>query len=480
MLGLGITDKVEKKIYISGLVLLFMSIILGTYFSFYWLYLLPVMAAGIFLAIVDWRSFYWLFLLSIPFSIEIFLPGGLATTVPDEPMMWFLLLASILILISQKKLVPAWFIKNPLTLLMAIHYIWLFACLILSEIFLPSLKYFIAKTWFLNAFFVLPVYFFRSKDDFKRAFRYIFIPFMILFIIIFIRHYFMKFGFRESNIVVRPFFFNHVDHSTILSMCLPMFIIAYQLSKGNKTIRIVLLLAILFLIPATLVAQARAAMLAMVFSGVVYFAFNKKIGHWIMPIFYTCVIALVIGLIYNQNYIALKPDFKHTYSQTSFSNLVKATVSGKDMSSMERLYRWIASVRMSQERPLTGVGPNNWYEFYKNHALSEFRTYVSRNPERSTTHNYFIFMLVEQGWPAMIIYGLLVLVYFIHAQRVYWRIEDPFYRKIVLGLAMTFGAAFVNNFFSELLETHKIGALFFMSISLTIIVNHLAQKKEVN
>ncbi len=476
----GVTDKGEKTIYTWGIVILLLSIIVGTYFSFYWIFLLPLIAAGVFFGIVDWRGFYWLFLLSIPFSIQIYLPGGLSTTLPDEPMMWFLLLVSIFMFIAQKKLVPDWFLKSPMTLMIFLHYIWIVVAVVLSEIFLPSLKYIVAKTWFLNAFFILPIYFFKSKADFVRAFKLIYIPFIIIFVFIFIRHAFLNFGFLESNMAARPFFFNHVDHSTILSMTLPMMIIAYQLFKGHYQIKWLLLGIIIFMIPALFVAQARAAMLAIIFALVIWFAFIKKIGHWIMPLFYAVAISLVAGLIYNQNYVALKPDFRHTYTQPNFASLVKATVAGKDMSSMERLYRWIASVRMSGERPLTGVGPNNWNEFYKTHALSEFRTYVSRNPERSTTHNYFVFMLTEQGWPAMIIYGILIWVYFRYAQRLYWRIQDVFYKKIILGLAMTFGAGFVNNFFSELLETHKIGAIFFLCISLTIIIDNITRNEAAN
>src|SRR5690606_13770312 len=139
----------------------------------------------------------------------------------------------------------------------------------------------------------------------------------------------------------------------------------------------------------------------------------------------------------------------------SFGKLMKATIAGKDMSSMERLYRWIASVRMSNERPITGVGPNNFNDHYKGHAVSMFRTYVWRNEERSTTHNYFLFMLVEQGYPAMFLYAIFLVMVFAYAQKIYYQTNDPFYKKVILGLIMMFGAGFVNNFFSELIETNK-------------------------
>jgi O-antigen ligase len=153
-----------------------------------------------------------------------------------------------------------------------------------------------------------------------------------------------------------------------------------------------------------------------------------------------------------------------------------ATFRGQDMSSMERLYRWIAAVRMSTDRPIVGVGPNAFYYFYKPYAVSSFRTYVSRNTEQSTTHNYFLYMLVEQGWPAMLLYALLLMAFFMVAQRTYHRFKDRFYRYATLGVAMMFAAGFVNNFFSELIETHKVGGLFYLSIGLMVVLAHKSRQ----
>jgi O-antigen ligase len=155
----------------------------------------------------------------------------------------------------------------------------------------------------------------------------------------------------------------------------------------------------------------------------------------------------------------------------NFTDHMIATFRGRDMSSMERVYRWIAAINMSKERPVTGYGPNSFYYYYKPYAVSMFRTYVSRNDERSTTHNYFLFMLVGQGWPAMLLYATLIIVVFAQAQRTYHRFKDPFYKKVTMAVTMMFAGGFVNNFFSELIETHKVGALFYLSIGLLVILD---------
>jgi hypothetical protein len=34
-----------------------------------------------------------------------------------------------------------------------------------------------------------------------------------------------------------------------------------------------------------------------------------------------------------------------------------------------------------------------------------------------------------------------------------------------------FAAGFINNFFSELLETHKVGALFYLAMALLVVLD---------
>ena len=185
----------------------------------------------------------------------------------------------------------------------------------------------------------------------------------------------------------------------------------------------------------------------------------------------------MVYMVRHNKYIDYRPNYEHTYTHFTFADHMIATFRGEDMSSMERLYRWIAAVRMSTDKPLTGYGPNAFYFYYKPYAVSSFRTYVSRNMEQSTTHNYFLYTLVEQGWPGMLLYATLLFIFFIVAQRTYHRFKDRFYRHATAGVAMMFAAGFINNFFSELIETHKVGTMFYLSIALMIV---LEQKSREN
>lgn len=424
------------------------------------------------------KSFYWFFILSIPFSFTIYLSGGsLSTTIPDEPIMWLFLGLTTVMVIYNYKIFPTWYFKDPIIFIFFLQIIWLFVALIFSENFFLSFKYTLARLWFLNAFLIIPIFFFKDKKDFKNAFLLFVIPVSIHAFFAFLWHAKLGFGYQESNAVVFPFYQNHVDYSTILSMVFPLLLVAFSLSKGNLFHRILLRATILFYIPAIIAASARAAILAVVFAFMISFLIRIRKVQFVMPAIFL-IMFLVIGYMSNNNnYFQFRPT-PHTATQETFQEAVVGIFTGKDMSSMERFYRWIAGIRMSQEHPLVGVGPNNFYDNYKPYTVPTFATWVSRNEEQSTTHNYFLLMLVEQGWPAMILYALLLLVVFKRAQTIYHRSSDPFYKKVTMGLIMLFAASFVNNFFSELLETHKVGALFYMSICLLIIIDHITAREE--
>ncbi|KXK41768.1 MAG: O-antigen ligase family protein [Chitinophagaceae bacterium] len=162
----------------------------------------------------------------------------------------------------------------------------------------------------------------------------------------------------------------------------------------------------------------------------------------------------------------------------SLEDHIMATIQGTDISSAERYYRWIAALRMSKDNPIVGVGPNLFYDYYKAYTITSFKTWVSRNPERSTTHNYFLFMLVEQGIPGMVLYGALIFIIFYLGQKVYHSQNEPFYRDVVIGALCSIAAIFINNFFSELIETDKIGSIFYLSIAVIIAVS-LRENKNI-
>ncbi len=434
---------------------------------------------------LNWKTAYWILLFCIPASVQISFAGDtLSACLPDEPMMWLFFLLFVFVWAKNPSIIPQWWWRNPLVLIVVLQFLWLIVAVIFSLEFFFSVKFLIAKAWYLVCFFILPLFIFTEKKDYKGALILMLIPILVTSIIILVRHSMHNFDFRavENAIKVTSnwgLYYNHVDYSTVLSMFFPPLCFAYTLTKGKSILlRAPLFIIILFFLPAIYLTYARAAMIALVFAGFIYVAIRIRLVNYVMPVFYGIFIILIAYMVKDNKYIDFRPDYQHTYMHKNFVDHMIATFKGQDMSSMERVYRWVAGARMSVDRPITGYGPHSFYFYYKPYAVSSFRTYVSRNLEHSTTHNYFLLMLVEQGWPSMILYGILVMVFFAMAQKTYHRFKDKFYKQCTMGITLMFAAGFINNFFSELLETHKVGSLFYLSLALLVILDKKSKDME--
>lgn len=426
-----------------------------------------------------WKRAWWILLFLVPLSIDIKLNNKLATTVPDEPMMWMLLLVFTVGILHRPHSIPKWWWRNPITLIVLLQFVWLLITVCYSQIWFLSFKFLLAKLWFLTAFFVLPIFVFKEKKDFEKGFFLFFIPVVFTIVYITFRQAFLDFDFMETNNAIGMWYYNHVEYAGVVSALFPLLLVAARIcSKEKRWTHSIMQCLLLFFIPVIFLTYARAAIIAIMLALLVGYAVKKKWAQWIMPSIYSLITLLLTILISTNSWWKLRPDFEKTYMHHQFGEHVLATFKGQDLSSMERLYRWIAAIRMSHEHPIVGFGPNTFYYYYKSYAVSAFETYTSDNPEHSTTHNYFLFMLTGQGWPAMLLYAILVAVVIAQAQKTYHRFKDRQYRLMTLGLVMMFTVHFITNFFSEMIETHKIGALFYLNISLLMILDLKSRKTE--
>ena len=181
------------------------------------------------------------------------------------------------------------------------------------------------------------------------------------------------------------------------------------------------------------------------------------------------IFMLTSFLAYENNYLNFAPDYTKVLLHDEIGDHMEATYRLHDLSSVERVYRWIAAARMSSEEPLTGYGPGNFYHFYKNHVSTAFNTWVSDNPEKSGVHNYFLMTLVEQGYIGLLILMVLLIVILWRGQKIYRECQDKDDRNLVMALLLSSIAIYELNFLSDLIEVDKVGAFFF--INAAVLVN---------
>ncbi len=474
----------DKWFSIAAFSVLFITIILYAYTGNYFVLAAPFAFLFFMLLGLNWKTAWCIFLFTIPASIQInFASDTMSITLPDQPLMWCFLLLFFIIWARNPAILPKWWWRDKLVFIAVLQFFWLIISVACSKVLFFSLKFLLAKSWLMVCYFILPVFIFSEKKDYIRAFKMMMIPMLMTVIIIVTHHALLGFRFNKVQMSLeflgQSLYYNHVDYSSVTSMLFPLLLVAFSLTRQkNPLYRGGLLVIILIFIAGIIFAQTRAAYIAVFFGLAVGLAIRFRLVNFIMPTIYGLLILMLGYMIPNNKFMEFRPDYNTTYMHKDFAGHMIATLRGKDMSSMERVYRWIAGIRMSKANPFTGVGPRGFYFYYKPYAVTSFRTYVSRNPEQSTTHNYFLYMLVEQGWPAMLLYALLIPAIFAKAQKVYHRFKDKFYRAVTIGLAMTIGAGFINNFFSELIETHKVGALFYLPVALLIILDKKSRDME--
>jgi len=435
---------------------------------------------GALLLNAGWRNpslvFYGL-LFSLPFSFEYSFSATLGTDIPDELLM--LLTAGLFVIygIYNRQTISRDIKIHLLIFLLTILCGWMLVTILFSTHPLISVKYGLAKTWYLGAFVLAPLLVFTNKASIRTAALLLAGSMLLISLIALVRHGLTGFSFATVNKAVSPFFRNHVNYSAMLVCLLPVWFAFFHLTK-NKVQRWFILAVIGLSLAALFFSYARGAWLALLAGGVAFLLIRKRKLVSAYILFILLAIAAVFWLRQENNYLRFAHNYQRTIFHNDFGDHLVATYKLKDVSTAERFYRWIAGVRMISDQPLTGFGPNTFYENYKPYGVPAFKTWVSDNPEHSTVHNYFLLTVIEQGYPGLFFFLLLLGAMLWYAQHLWHRTMDPFYKTTSMVTGVMLVMIITVNCLSDLIETDKVGSLFFLCLSLLITVDLQTRKNK--
>lgn len=456
-----------------------MLLLIAAGFYAYWqeIYFLfiPFVLLVSFILIQHPEDLFYLLMLSIPWSVEYDVTTSLATDFPDEALMLVGAIAVVFILVYKRKEFQ-WRKLHPLGLIVVLQFLWIIITTLTSTDFTLSLKYLAAKTWYLLTFLALPLLLFKEERIFKTAMLLLLSSMLVVMFATLYRHSQYNFSFENVNDAVEPFFRNHVNYSALLVFMVPIEIAIISIAK-SKTIRLILSCLLLITTASLYFSYARGAWLALVAGMLAYWLIKKRILLLTYILLLIAAIASVLWLKSNDRYIQLSNDYKSTIYHTDFREHLAATYKLKDLSNAERLYRWIAGVRMVEDGWRTGFGPSTFYNQYKSYTLPAFKTYVSNNPERSTVHNYFLLLLIEQGILGYLLFIFMIAALLWYAQKIYHRTKDVFWKAITAAAASILAMECVINFLSDMIETDKAGSIFYLCIATVIIADINTRRK---
>ena len=467
----GRNQRIDKfwlhAFYIFSGVLLTCAL-LSIYTENYLLMLIPTGILFLYLSINDFRIIYFLLLFLLPLSTEIALPGGFATDFPTEPLIAGLMLLFLGAVIAKPGIMDKEVLKNPIIFLLLLHYSWILIATLYSSEPLVSLKFSIAKTWYIITFVFVTGLIIKEVKSFRTAFWCILFPLLFTAVYSVVRHSRDGFSFESVNEQMIPFFRNHVNYACTLAQMIPFVLLAFTWYKKGSVQRRFLLLAMVILLGAIYFAYTRSAWLSLLGASCMYFVIRAKLTNWVLGAGLAAMIGFFVYMGYQNEYLNYEPDFEHTIYHPELGDHLLSTFEGEDVSSAERIYRWIAGVRMWLDKPVTGYGPGNFYGFYKTFTVNGFMTYVSENPEKSSVHNYFLLLLTEQGVIGLLIFLILTLFILIKGQAIYHETINKEDKRYVMAVLLCLVIIYINTMLSDLIETDKIGSFFFICIALLV------------
>ncbi len=460
----------QRKGLFNSLIAVFGVCFLGYWLMKEWLFLaLPFAMLVLLWCLGDFRRIYYLMWATIPFTVEVDLPGGLSTDFPAEILMWLTCLMLPVYLFLYSKKIDFSFVLHPLFVLLLIHFFWILFTTILSDVPLISIKYSLAKSWYLISFILIPLLVFREINDIKRWGLYFVIPLIATVIIILIRHSQYGFSFEKINSAVIPIYRNHVDYACCLGIVLP-FVWFFRRWFHRHWIKLFFLVALLFIFAGIYFSYTRAAWLCIPLSLVSFFLIRFRLMRVVIPVTVGIILLFIGWLAYDNKYIGFSPDYEKTITHNKFNDVLSATYKLEDISTVERFYRWVAGFYMIKEKPLNGFGPGGFYSLYQNYVDRHFKTYVSDNPEHSGMHNYYLMTAVDQGLIGLIIFMSLIIAVLILGEKLYHSMTKGVEKELLMTALVSFCSILFILSLNDMVETDKVGSLFFLAIALVIFL----------
>jgi putative inorganic carbon (hco3(-)) transporter len=472
-----LTDKV-KIIWVYALTAVFLvaNFYLVLQKDFYWFFLLPLALIVFYYYLVSLDKVILLITFLTPLAVNISnLEMGLGVSLPTEPMMFGVLLIFLVNLLFEKGYDKR-LGHHPVSYIIYMSLLWMFITSLTSVMPIVSLKYFLSRLWFVVPFYFIAALIFRDKENIKKFYWLYIISLLLVIAYTIFQH--AKYGFDEDagHWVMSPFYNDHTAYGAALAMYIPviMGLIFYPgASTRSKYFGIIVL--IIYLV-AIILSYGRAAWISVFIAIVVFLIILLRIK------FYWLIIAglALIGVFFIfQSQILDKLEKNKQDSSANFVEHIQSISNiSSDASNLERINRWQAALRLSEERPLFGWGPGTYQFVYAPFQLSKEKTIISTNlGDLGNAHSEYLGPLAEMGFPGLLIVIVLFSTIIYVGLRVYkYGDKETKYLSLMalLGLITYFSHGVLNNF----LDTDKLSVPFWGFVAIIVSLDVYGKKIE--
>ncbi|NNE54867.1 MAG: hypothetical protein HKN32_02520 [Flavobacteriales bacterium] len=342
---------------------------------------------------------------------------------------------------------------------------------------LVSFKFFTARLWFVVSCYLLAIEVFKES---KNIHRFIWLSTIPLCIVIgYTMARLISFGVdkQHAHWVMDPFYKDHAVYGAAIAMFLP-FIAGFTLTKSrSNTYKLAAFVVLFILIIGEIFSYSRAAWLSLVGAVGVFFIMWFRIKFRYVAAL--GVIAAVIGFM-SLEHIIIDLERNKTDSATDFTEHVRSMSNiATDDSNLERLNRWDCALAMFDEKPVLGFGPGTYAFLYAPYQRPERITLISTNfGDLGNAHSEFLGPLAEQGVLGLITIVALIGLVLYHAITLYYRLEDPQLKMLVMGALMGLITYYIHGVLNNYLDQDKAAVPFFALTAIIVAIDIYHSKPE--
>lgn len=447
-----LNERENRIVWTAGFIGLAAGIC-GILFDFYYIALLPFAIGTFFLSYYKPAFYVLLICFLVPLSVFIDdVGGGLGLSLPTEPMIWIVFVMFVFKMLIEGNVNVA-FVSMPLVLFILINLFWMLLSSFASSMPLVSLKYLLARFWFVGVFFFFLFRIFENQSFIRRFFSYMLYGTVIVVSVTLVKHAAEGFTRGWGYAIMKPFFGDHTIYSAYISFFVPvsiMFALRGNWFKFTILHRVVFGLIAVILLVGIVFSYTRASWISLIAALGFYLLIKLKVQFRHLMIAFGIIIAIAI-LKQDQILYSLESN-KQGSADDLESHAQSVSNITTDPSNLERLNRWHCAILMFRERPVFGFGPGTYTFQYAPFQRPENLTLISTNSgDLGNTHNEYLNALSEMGLVGFLSWlGVFLASVYTGLQVIYDSNKEPWKRSLatatLLGLITYYIHALLNNF----------------------------------
>lgn len=439
----------------------------------YWFAVIPFALVLFMMAFAATDKLIWFIVFTTPLSLNLeeLEFGGLGMFLPTEPLLFGVMLIFFLKILYEKKY-DSRVLNHPITIAVFFSLAWIIITTLTSSMPFVSLKFLLARMWFIVALYFLGTQLFKNKNSILTFFWLYLIPLVGVAIYTFIHHSTYGFAERPAHWVMQPFFKDHTVYGAVLAMMFPIVLLLVFL-KRYKRYRLITILMSIALMLGIIFSYGRAAWISLLVAfGVSIIYLLKVRGSFVFSV--VAIVSLFTVIFWSDIINVLEKNEQDSTSENLGEHVQSITNISTDASNLERLNRWNAAIEMFRRRPVFGWGPGTYAFQYAPFQSSEDLTIISTNAgDMGNAHSEFIGPLAERGVFGLLTFLSIVIMFYYRASVLYYKLPKGELRIIVFFIILAFTSYIINGTLNNFLDTDKASIPFwgFIAIIASIDLN---------